>query len=123
MISQSLQAEHINRLSDIHEKFFKDDFAFPDFKKFICAFVVTDQHDRIVCGGGIRPIAESIIITDKNFSPRDRKTALLEMLQAQIYFANKSGFDQVHAFVTDEKWYEKLKLYGFNDCKGKVVFI
>lgn len=120
---RSLQPEDIEKLKAIHERFYKDDFAFPDFTRFICALVVVDEHDRVVCGGGIRPIAESVIVTDKDFSAKDRKIALMEMLQSSVYFANKSGFDQIHAFVTDDKWYEKLKQYGFNDCKGKVVYI
>lgn len=123
MIIRSLQSNDLEKLKDIHEKFFKDDFPLPDFTKFICAFVVTDTNDRVISGGGIRTICESVIVTDKDFSARDRKQALLEMLQSSIYFANKSGFDQIHAFVTDDKWYEKLKKYGFNDCKGRVIFI
>jgi len=123
MISRSLVPEDIEKLRSIHEKFFKDDFTFPDFTKFICASVVTDTKDRIICGGGVKPLAESIVITDKDFSPKERKDALLEMLNASLWYANKAGFEQVHAFVTDDKWYEKLKNYGFNDCKGKAIFI
>lgn len=123
MIGRSLQPEDIEKLRDIHEKFFKDEFAFPDFTNFICAYVIVDKDNRIICGGGVRPIAEAVIVTDRDFSPRDRKEALINMLQASLYFANKAGFDMVHAFVTDDKWYEKLKNYGFNDCKGKAIFI
>jgi hypothetical protein len=123
MIIRALQPNDEEQLKAIHEKFYKQDFDYPDFRKFICAFVVVNEDEKVVSGGGIRAIAESIIVTDKDFSPKDRKIALMEMLQSSIYFGNKTGFDQIHAFVTDDKWYEKLKQYGFNDCKGRVVYI
>lgn len=123
VIGRSLHPEDVDKLREIHEKFYKDDFTFPDFHRFVCAFVVTDTNDNIICGGGIRAIAETIIVTDKDFSAKDRKDALLEMLNMSLYCSNKAGFEQIHAFVTDDKWYEKLTMYGFKDCKGRAIFL
>ena len=119
---RALTIEDIEKLKEIHQKYYSD-FEFPDFSKFLCSFAVTDESNRIITGGGVKPIAESILLTDKQFSARDRRIALLQILQASMFVIGKAGYDQLHAFIKDEKWSVQLKKYGFRNCKGEALYI
>ena len=114
----------INQLKQIHDKYFKDEFAFPDFLNgYLSSFVVTDDNDNIITAGGVRLIAESVIITNKDYDIRDRREALLTMLKYQVITCGKNKFNQLHAFVQDDKWYEHLKRIGFKDSVGKAIVL
>ena len=124
MIIRALQPSDIDKLREIHTKFYETEFLFPNFlEKFIGSFVVVDDNENVISGGGVKSIAESIIITNRDYSPHERKSALLQILQASIFVANRNGFEQLHAFVQDDKWHVILKKYGFQDCKGNALFL
>jgi hypothetical protein len=111
------------QLKLIHEKFYKDEFSFDDFcHSFIDFFVVT-ENEKIICAGGIRAIAESVIITNKDISPKIRQQALLQTLHTQLVSCSKVGFHQLHAFIQDKKWEQRLIKTGFKPCKGNAIFI
>ena len=101
-------------LYDIWKKYYKDEIPlFPDFfDKYLCAFVV-EQEGHIVVGGGVRTIAESVILTNKSFTPRQRVVALREVLHASKYVANRSGYNNLNAFIADESWKKHLIRIGF----------
>ena len=108
----------IEQAREIHEKFYKDEFSFPDFyNKFIVAFNISDG-DTIISCGGIRTILESVIITNKDLDPKTRREALYKMLEASSYVANRRDFTQIHAFIQDAKWERHLKRIGFKEIKG-----
>ena len=114
----------INTLRLIHAKFYKHEFEFPDiFNHYLSAFVVTDENDRIITGGGVRVIAEAIAITDKDYPIKERREALMEMLRASMFTANAQGFNQLHAFIQDGKWLRHLKRAGFNNTKGQALVL
>jgi hypothetical protein len=105
-------------LRDIHEKYY-DDFKFPDFLHgFINAFTI-EEDGKIITGGGVRLIPESILITDKFQTRRSRREALLLALHASILSCQKQGFNQLHAFIqNDPNWIEILKKYNFKPING-----
>ena len=105
-----------------HDKFYRDEFPFPNFYRFASAWTIADEDDRPIIVGGLKSIAESIIITDKEYSPRVRRAALLENLEASIAIGRECGFDQIHCAIQD-KVYEKhlKKLAGFRDVKGSFL--
>lgn len=110
-------------LKAIHEKFYKTEFNFPDFmKNFLCTFVIVDDTTNdIILGGGVKLIAESVLITNKNYPPRIRKDALLTARDISMYFINRAELEGLHAFVQDEQWLRQLKKYGFRSTKGTPV--
>lgn len=120
---RALNPSDFNRVCQIHEKYYSSEFTLPDFFKFLCAFVVADSNDKIICVGGIKPIAESIIITDKDFSVKERREALLRVLDASSFMAGKAGFNQLHAFIQDEDWMKHLEKYNFKPTKGKAFYL
>jgi hypothetical protein len=118
---RSLEPKDIEELKEIHDKFFKHEFAFPDFfRGFLCCFAVTDDSDNsIIVAAGIRPIAEVYAITDKNKSTRKKRDGLYKILEASAYIANANGFNQLHCFVQDDAWEKQLIKKGFSYTKGK----
>src|SRR3990167_1065196 len=114
MIIRALQPSDIDKLREIHTKFYETEFLFPNFlEKFIGSFVVVDDNENVISGGGVKSIAESIIITNRDYSPHERKSALLQILQASIFVANRNGFEQLHAFVKMISGMEFLKSMDF----------
>ena len=51
---------------EIYRKYYSEEFDFPNFfRKFICAVVVEDENGPVIVGG-VKPIVEAIILTDKD---------------------------------------------------------
>lgn len=118
-----LRKEDFDQVKQIHEKYYKHEFNLNDFyKAFIDAFVI-EENGEIIVAGGVRCIAESLAITNKDFSVRKRRKALLELLEISLHVTEKNNFDQLHCFVQDDSWEKILKEYQFRDCKGKALVI
>lgn len=123
MIIRSFQEDDFEKLKLIHEKFYKDEFSFSDFCHAFVNFFVVVGDDEIICAGGVRTITESVIMTNKDVSPRVRQLALKQMLQAQLFTCSRMGYHQLHAFIQDEGWKRHLLKNGFKECKGRAIFI
>jgi hypothetical protein len=118
---RSIKVEDIEIIHKVWLRHFKEQFQFPDFLNgFLCSFAVESKGDLIAIAG-IKPILESIIVVDKDFSPRERRTALLEILDTSEYFGKQNGFDQLHAFIQEPQYLNQLIRYGFNKTKGQAV--
>jgi len=123
---REIRTEDIKALEEIHARFYRDEFNFTELfdSKFICNFVVfDDRDDTIITAGGIRSIAECILVTDKSKSVRTRRQGLYQVLDASRYFSSRSGFNQLHAFVQEPSWKEVLTKVGFRSCKGDALVI
>jgi len=107
-----------NELHTSNEKYYKEEFDFPDFiTNFLCCFIV-EQEGNIICAAGVRTIAEVILITDKDFPVRSRRGSLYNVLDASSFIAGKMGYNALHAFITDLTWKEHLSNVGFHPIKG-----
>ena len=114
----------IEDVKKIYEKFYVNEFIFDDlFNKMLSSFVVTDEQDKIIAGGGVRTITEAIIVTDKDVEIDSRRAALLEMLRASIFASSAHKYKELHAFIQDEKWMNHLKKYGFRETKGQALVL
>lgn len=121
---RSISLNDLERLKEIHAKYFEHEFPFPDFMKdFHCVFTVTDDSGNIITSGGVRSIAESVIITDKDYSIKERREALIKMLQAHSFIAAHYGFDALHAFIQDNAWKRHLSQHGFRPTVGQSVIL
>lgn len=108
----------------IHEKFYEKEFSFDEFStKFLSSFVVHDDENNIITAGGVRTVAEVVLVTDKDRSTRTRREALIHAYDASKYIAKESGHNSVHAFVQDENWVKQLLRYGFREVIGQAVII
>src|ERR1043165_2401826 len=91
-------------LRKIHQKFYRDEFNFPDLKKFIFKYVITDNNDQIITAGGIKILAEGILLTDKARSPRERLEALYEAMDLNRAFCQNANIEQLHVFIQDPSY-------------------
>jgi phosphoribosylformimino-5-aminoimidazole carboxamide ribonucleotide (ProFAR) isomerase len=124
MKTRALIPSDIPRLKEIHEEFFADQFSFPDFMNgFLAAFVVTDNDDNIIVGGGVRGIVESIIITDIDASRIKVGRALVEAFRASKYICQKFGQPHLHAFVQNYSYEQHLRIRGFTSIKGSALVL
>jgi hypothetical protein len=117
---RALEPKDVGKLREIHDKFFKHEFPFPDFfKGFLCSFAITDDDDdTLICVGAVRPIAEVFAITNKDETTRTRRQALYQILEASSYISSCHGFDQLHCFIQDDPWEKQLLKAGFRPTKG-----
>lgn len=111
-------------IAQIHEKHYAEEFSLPDFiSNFLCSFTIVNKGE-IVSVGGMRTIVESVVITDKDKSVRDRREALYQILEASIYITGKCGYNQIHAsIINDESWKRHLTKVGFKPIKGNMLVL
>jgi len=124
MIIRQMNDDDIKKLKETYKKFYSKHFEFPDFSKFFGSYVVIDTNsNEIITAGGVRPIAESVLITDKSKSNFKRVKALYEMLEYQKHICKENNLDQLHAFVGNSKWKKHLINIGFKNCKGDALYL
>jgi len=123
MMIRNLQESDISQLREIHSCHFADEFPFEDFlQNIIASFVVVD-NDQIIAASSVRKIAESIVITNKDASPRKRVHALSQILQADMFACARNDYSQLHAFVQDNIWLRHLLKIGFRPTKGSALVL
>lgn len=106
--------EDYRKLNELHERFFSRDFIATDFQRgFLGAFVIKDNDGQILLGGGVRPLAETILVTNKDANLHSLGDALLESLQFSRYVCNRANIKLLHAFVKDETYMKHLISQGF----------
>ena len=121
MLVRNIEPDDFDKIRQIHEKFYKDEFDLPDFcQNFICNFVI-ENDGTIVTVGGLRTIAEIIYVTNKDLSVRLRRRGMIEGLNASRFFARNLGYDQLHVFVQDKDYERQLLNRGFSVCKGDAL--
>lgn len=124
MLVRTLKESDLPKIQEIHKNFYAGEFDLEEmFSNSIGLFAITDENDKIICVGGVRPIAEVVLITDKNRTVKERRSALLKVLDASEFVAKNSGFDQIHIFVKDEDWVRHLMKteVGFKPTVGKAL--
>jgi hypothetical protein len=120
---RSLEYTDFDKLKEMYEKHFKKEFVLPDFlTNFLCSFVVEDDIG-IITISGIRTIVESVAVTNKDRTPKDRLEALYQVLDASTFVAERHGYDQIHVFVQDKRWENRLKKMGFYSTKGQSLVL
>ena len=114
----------LEKIKELHNKFFKDQFEFPDFGKFFNTFIVEDNKKEIITFGGNKLIAEAIAITNLDYNIEDRYEALEKLLSALSLQVAEKGYDQLHCFVQgNESWLRRLKKHGFKSTKGNALVL
>lgn len=113
---------NIKKLKEIHEKHYKDEFSFPDFNnKYFDVWGIYSDNNQLVCTGGIRSIAESVIITDLSLPRSTRIKALKLMHEVTTTVAQQHGYSEFHVFIQDENYERQLIKSGFVPTKGKCL--
>ena len=118
----ALTEADLKMVEELHAKGFAEEFDLPDFAHgFLAAFKVTDAAGKVIAVSGVKPIAESLVLTDKEATVRQRTESLIEILQASTYFCQKFNFTQLHCFITDKEYQKHLEKFGFKPTKGTAL--
>jgi len=121
---RAMREDDLTIISQIHYEQYKNEFDFPDFQKhFLCSFVTHTDDDQIISAGGVRTLAESVIITDRRQEIGTRREALYNILAASQYVCEKNTYDSLHAFVDPSSWERHLKRVGFVPIKGNGLIL
>ena len=123
MMIRHLEVRDIDILRKIHEKHYKKEFSFDDFILNFHRPVVVEDSSGIICAGGIKPILEMVMLTDKDKPVIDRKHAIMIMLCNSVQTSQNLGHHQLHAFVQEEKWKSRLEKTGFKPTKGQSLVL
>jgi len=115
---RAYKPQDVEEARRLFEKFYSKDkngsLTFPDFlSHYFCSFTVLSDDGKIISTGGVRPIAEICLITDKDRSTRDRVLALREVLKVSGFIARDFKFDWLHAVTDDTTWANQMKENGF----------
>jgi hypothetical protein len=118
MIVRAFEDKDIDKVEDIHKKYFTSEFDIDNFNHLIRSAFVVEKHGDIICVGGVKSLAECVLITDMGISHITRTKALRQALNIFGYIARQTGHDSIHAFVNDDQWRDHLIDEGFKVCKG-----
>jgi hypothetical protein len=113
----------VTELKRIHSLHFRDEFDLPDLMKYICAFSIEDDYGKIITAGGVRSIAECVVVTDLSLDPRVRIKALYQMLEAATFVCRRSGYDQMYVWSRDPKYSRRLVKNGFRSHEGQSLIL
>jgi hypothetical protein len=103
----------IEKIRELHERFYPD-LEFPDFLNgFLCSFAITDNDDKIITAGGVQPIGEIILVTDKDRSEIKLGKALREALRVSLFTGARFQLDELVAFVKEKDYAFHLIQHGF----------
>lgn len=112
------------KIREIHEKHYADEFELPNFHDgFLGSFVVTDDEDNIIAISGLRPLVESVVMTDKDLPAKTRVEALLQILDLSKFLAKDRGYKHLYAFVNDDLWLKHLLKMGFRPANGMATIL
>jgi hypothetical protein len=103
-----LEDKDRSEIQRLHDRFFPEMEFIDFFNRFHCVFVVVDNREDIIALGGIRPICEAVVLTDKDRSVRRRREALLEIFEGVKYAAQKLEYSEILAFSFDQEYTNHL---------------
>lgn len=121
---EALTIRDEDEVRKIWEKYYKDDFPFPDFfHHYLCAFKYTDDEGNIIVAGGVRTIPEVVLVTDKDYPSLKRMRTLRNALDFVRHIAYKNRYEHFHASYKegDVTWEKALRRYGFRDAADNLL--
>lgn len=98
----------------LHNKYYPQ-FNFPDFMHLLNAFVIEDDKDNIILGGGIEAIANTLLVTNQEMSRVKIGRALVEAQRIALFTASKYGIKEIVAFVDNDEYVKHLIKHGFSE--------
>lgn len=107
----------LDRIREIHEKYYKNEFPFPNLDHFM-SFLVAYEGSKIIAAGGVRSIAELIVITDQDTPIFSRKRNLTDLLWHSKTVASAFGYSHLYSHSEGAEWIKAQKLIGFKQFKA-----
>lgn len=115
-----LRKDDIPRLKFIHDRDYPELEFFLD-RPLLSSFVIEDDDNEIIMGGGVEGIAEALILTDKTKSRIKIGKALVEAQRFSLYTCGRHNIQELYAFVTDNEYAKHLIQHGFEKREDEVL--
>lgn len=121
LIHRSITTSDINKLAELHKKYYPEFEATDFINDCFSSFVVVDENDEIILGGGLQNIAEAILVTDKSKNTHQVGDALLMALKFSKAACLMRRIEWLHAFTKDDDYKRHLTYYGFEERESKAL--
>jgi hypothetical protein len=118
--TRRIQLEDFKQLRQLHEAYYSE-FECPDFNRLANGFVIEDESNEVVIAGGIEPMAEALLISNKTKSRIKLGKALVVAQGACAYACNRLGIRSLHAFVNNPEYARHLIKHGFEERTDQVL--
>lgn len=79
----------------------------------LVGFIIEDEKNEIVMGGGVEAVAEAVLVTNRAHSGIKLGRALIEAQHISHFICRKYGIKELLAFVDDENYANHLIQHGF----------
>jgi hypothetical protein len=113
----------LNRINEIYETHYKDDFSIPNLNNCIGSGVVVNDSE-IIGFGMIKLYPEAIILLDKSASSRNKSLALKTLFNEAKRACFSRGFEEFSAHTIDDNYTNLLiKHFKFEPMEGKRLLI
>ncbi len=113
----------INDLTEIkrlHDAYYSE-LDFPEFSRLLNSFLVEDENGDIVTAGGIEPMAEGLLVSNKSMNRIKLGKALVIAQGAFLVTCERFGFKWLHAFTKNPDFVRHLLQHGFETRNGDQV--
>lgn len=121
MIIRSMTHSDSLIFEEMSQKYYPE-FDGPEFEdNYFNKFTITRNDGELILGGGLRSLAEVIIVTDKEQNKHLIGEALIKALAHCVNGARRNNIDFLHAFVKDESYAKHLIKHGFEIREGTVL--
>lgn len=117
-----IKREDLDELHDIHERGYPD-LEIPKWHELLGAYVIEDENKKIVMGGGVAPIAEAFITTNKKASRIKIGRALVLAQNMSEYICRFRGVQELYAFTDDENYIKHLIQHGFKKREEVALYM
>jgi len=121
MVSRSLKSSDLNKVEELHKKYYNQ-FNLPTFEDFYNAFIIEDDKG-IIMAGGVEPVAEAVLVTNKERSRTTIGRALVEAQQIALFTCDRFRIKQLLAFIDDEQYKKHLIQHGFSESPNKMLYM
>lgn len=110
---RAFKEEDLIKIKELHDKYFSG-FDFPDFMQMLNSFIIEDDKG-IILAGGLKLVAEIMLVTNMSRSVRTRVKALHEAKIASMFTCLKFEIDEAIAFTDNIDYKDQLIRNGFKD--------
>lgn len=119
---RELRSSDLVLLEYIHKRDYPE-LDFPFALDLMAAFVIENEKNELVMGGGLQPTAEVLLTTDKTKSRIQIGKALVEAKKYVEYAGRLYKLQELTAFVGDEEYAKHLIQHGFEERDEKALRI
>ena len=120
MIIRNMTKEDIPILECLNRKYYPE-FDSPEFEgDYFTKFVIESPDKQLVMGGGLRYLAECILVTDRSKNIHTIGEALLLALQTSVKVCKMRHVEFLTAYVKNDEYRSHLIDKGF-DSRGEVL--